>query len=274
MLSTFIISLREFLEAFLIVGVFLGISRKLELKREKEILLAAVCGIVISLILPVIVFSIGERAHELLSEKNSDLLAGYLMVFSGCFIAYVVFSLHHFFAIKRSRHIITAHEKFKKNIFDLSLFLTIVFFIIREGFEIALFTATTALFSTFMENLAGLAAGFVVSAGLGALTCMAYLKFTIGKIFKLTEYMIVLLGAALVTNGMGELLEIYFDLHLSTVGPLPISFLPSKETIFGGFLNTMFGIQHDFSLGRLAIMAVYITTVYLLFLRDKAKRAV
>ena len=81
------------------------------------------------------------------------------MIFSGFFIAYVVFSLHNFFVLNRSRAIIKDHQKLQQNIFDLSLFLTI-FFVVREGFEIALFTATTSLFFKFIENLFGLILGF------------------------------------------------------------------------------------------------------------------
>ena len=138
MFATFLISLREFLEVFLIIGVFLGISRKLEIKREKEILAAAGLGILIAFALPIAVFLSADRARGIFTERNSELLEGYLMIFSGFFLAYVIFSLHKFFVLKRSRAILTAHEKLKANIFDLSLFATIVFFIIREGFEIAI----------------------------------------------------------------------------------------------------------------------------------------
>ena len=161
MITTMVISLREFLEVFLIIGVFLGISKKLKIKREKEIILASVIGVIISLLLPITVFLLGDKARVVLTEKNAELLEGYLMVFSGFFIAYVIFSLHNFFVLKRSKSIITTHQKLQQNIFDLSLFFTIVFFIIREGFEIALFTATVSLFSKFIENLAGLFAVIV-----------------------------------------------------------------------------------------------------------------
>ena len=211
MLTTLVISLREFLEVFLIIGVFLGISRKLKLKREKEIILASLIGILISFILPVSVFLLGDKARIILSEKNAELLEGYLMIFSGFFIAYVIFSLHNFFVLKRSKHIISAHQKLQQNIFDVSLFLTIIFFIIREGFEIALFTATTSLFSKFMENLAGLFIGFASSSVLGVLTFLAYLKFPISKVFTLTEYLIIILGASFVKNGFSELFEVYYN---------------------------------------------------------------
>ena len=271
MLTTLVISLREFLEVFLIIGVFLGISKKLKLKREKEIILASLIGILISFILPISVFLLGDRARLILSEKNAELLEGYLMIFSGFFIAYVIFSLHNFFVLKRSKHIISAHQKLQQNIFDVSLFLTIVFFIIREGFEIALFTATTSLFSKFMENLAGLFIGFASSSVLGVLTFIAYLKFPISKVFKLTEYLIIILGASFVKNGFSELFEVYYNIHLSNVLPIKLTFLPEKSSFVGHFVKNIFGLEQNFSLAKLAIMAVYILFIYIIFLRKKVK---
>ena len=272
MITTMVISLREFLEVFLIIGVFLGISKKLKIKREKEIILASVIGVIISLLLPITVFLLGDKARVVLTEKNAELLEGYLMVFSGFFIAYVIFSLHNFFVLKRSKSIITTHQKLQQNIFDLSLFFTIVFFIIREGFEIALFTATVSLFSKFIENLAGLFAGFIVSSFLGILTFFAYLKFPISKVFKLTEYLIVILGAAFVKNGLSELFEVYYNIHLSNILPIKLVFLPEKSSFIGHFLKNIFGIEQNFSLAKLFIMLAYIFFIYLIFLRNKSQK--
>ena len=271
MLTTLIISLREFLEVFLIIGVFLGISQKLKLKREKEILIASLVGIAISLILPTLVFIVGDKAQYIFNEKNAELVEGYLMIFSGFFIAYVIFSLHKFFVLKRSTAIIKAHQKLQANVFDLSLFFMIVFFVIREGFEIALFTATTSLFSKFMENMIGLLSGFVISTGLGIATFFAYIKFPISRVFKVTEYLIVVLGASFVKNGLNELLEVYFDFHLSQVIPIKLSFLPAKSTFFGHMIKNVFGVEQNFSVAKLSIMAIYILAIYLLFFRRKMK---
>ncbi|OGK40753.1 hypothetical protein A3A74_04000 [Candidatus Roizmanbacteria bacterium RIFCSPLOWO2_01_FULL_35_13] len=272
MLTTLVISLREFLEVFLIIGVFLGISRKLKIHREKEIVLASIIGIAISFMLPITTFLLGDKAREILTEKNADLLEGYLMIFSGFFIAYVIFSLHNFFVLKRSKTIIDAHQKLQKNIFDISLFLTIVFFIIREGFEIALFTATTSLFSKFMENLAGLFVGFALSSVLGVLTFLAYLKFPISKVFKITEYLIVILGASFVKNGFTELFEVYFDINLANILPMKLTFLPEKSSFIGHFVKNIFGLEQQFSFIKLAIMGIYILIIYLLFLRKKSQK--
>ena len=269
MFSTFIISLREYLEVFLIIGVFLGISKKLKIEKEKEIILASFIGIIISIILPVLVFIFSEKSTQILTEKNAEILESYLMIFSGFFIAYVVFSLHNFFVLSRSKDIIKSHHKLENNIFDFSLFLTIVFSFVREGFEIALFTATTSLFFKFIENLSGLILGFFVSFVFGIFTYLGFLKFSINKVYKLTEFLIILLGASLVKNGITELLEVYFDVNLKNILPIKLPFLPHQSTFFGHLLKNNFGLQQDFSLVMFFIITSYFILIRLLFLKRR-----
>lgn len=271
MLATFLISLREYLEVFLIIGVFLGISKKLGLGRGKEIFIASAIGISVSFLLPVLTFMAGDRARLFINEESAEAVEGYLMVFSGIFLAYVVLSLHNYFRLARSKAILQAHQKLKSNIFDISLFLTIIFFICREGFEIALFTATTSLFDDFSQNMLGLLAGFAVAGVGGLLTTFAYIKLPIGRVFKVTEYAIILLGAAFVKNGLTELLEVHFDFNLKYVIPLTMSFLPAKETVVGGFLKTFTGIEQNFSVAKLGVMLCYLGAIYLIFYLNKRR---
>lgn len=273
MAATFVIAFREFLEAFLIVGVFFGLSRKLKLGREKEIIGAVILGIIISFTLPTLAFFAGDKAHAIITERNADLLEGYLLTFSGIFLVYVIFSLHKFFSMRRSGDLIKAHKKLEQNIFDLSLFATIVFFIIREGFEIALFTATTSLFSRFTENMVGLAAGFVGAAILGILACFSYLRFSIGKVYFFTEYAIILLGAAFIKNGLSELFEVYAHVELSNILPLHLSFLPSTGSVAGHMIKNITGLEQGFSIAALAIMGIYVAIVYWFLMKKSWARS-
>lgn len=271
MFTTLIIAVREFLEVFLIIGVFLGISKKLGLKKEKEIVLAACFGLCLSLMFPITLFIVGERAREILNEKNTDMVEAYLMVFSGFFIAYVVFSLHKFFVLKRSKLILQTHEKLEKKVFDISLFLTIVFFVVREGFEVALFTATTVFFTDLQTNLVGLALGFCIAALCGTATTIAYLKIPIAKIFQVTEYIIIVLGAAFVGNGLIKLLSVYGYFSSLSTFSLPLSFLPNSETLIGHVLYNSIGLEPSLSIVKIAIMASYIVVVKFIFLKKAAK---
>jgi high-affinity Fe2+/Pb2+ permease len=239
------------------------------LKKEFEIIIATSIGITLSFFMSFITFFLGDKAHTVLTEHNAELLSNYLLIFSGFFIVYVIFSLHKTFHVHRSVSILEAHVNLQQKTFDTSLFLTIIFLVMREGFEIALFTASTSLFSLYIQNIIGLFLGFMFASLIGITTFFAYIKFSIRKIFKVTEYMIILLGASLTQKGITELLEIYFNLRLSSIGSLSLFFLPDKESFGGHFLQTMIGIDREFSLGRLLIMALYIAIVYLLFLRKK-----
>src|SRR5690348_13656149 len=140
MFTTLVIAFREFLEVFLIIGLFLGVSRKLNLKKELEIVLAGTNGIFISLLLITITYIFGDYARAVLTEKNADALKSYLLIFSRLIIVYVVFSLHKTMNKNHREKIVKTQEQMAQKVFDISLFLTIVFLVIREGFEIALFT--------------------------------------------------------------------------------------------------------------------------------------
>lgn len=265
--TTAIITFREFLEAFLIIGVFLGMSKKLHLKKEIEITLAAGIGFAISISLAIVTYFFGDYARGIFTEEGAEILESYLLIFSGFFIAYVVFSLHNILRRSRGGKLINAHKKLQNNAFDFSLFLTIILIVAREGFEIALFTASTSLFSTFIQNVYGLSIGFTSASVVGIATYITYVKFPIEKIFKTTEYIIVLLGASFVQNGATELLKHSFNINIGSILRFPLEFLPQRNTIIGHLLSTLTGIDREFSVARLTIMVIYISFIYIIFFK-------
>lgn len=208
MFSITLISFREFLEAFLIIGVFLGISKKLKLKRELEIGFAAGVGIVISLALAIATYFFSKHLLVVFIGKNREIFESCLLIFSGLFITYTIFSLHNILHNIQAKIADKAKKKLQGEVFDVSLFFTIIFLVVREGFEIALFTASTSLLSVFIQNFAGLMIGFVLSVIFGVLIYFTYLKFPINKIFKITEYVIILLGIFMTGSGVIQLFGI------------------------------------------------------------------
>ncbi len=273
MLVTAIIAFREFLEAFLIIGVFFGISKRLKLKKEKEILFAAAIGIIFSLLLATGTYIFGDSAKNIITEQKADILESYLLIFSGLFIGYVVFSLHGMINRARGATLIRAHKKLEEKTFDLSLFFTIVFLVLREGFEVSLFTASVSLFSVFIQNFIGLLLGFSLSCIVGVSTFFAYVKFPVGKVFKWTQYAIILLGASLVQNGITTLFKTHFNIHLSDMLSFHMQFLPNEHSLIGHLLQGFIGLDQGFSGVRLAIMGIYIGILYLLFIYRSPKIA-
>lgn len=205
MLTTVVISFREFLEAFLIVGVFLGICKKLHLKKEFEIILATIIGITISLLLATSTYLFSNQIHKILTEENTEIFESYLLIFSGVFIIYTIFSLHSILNKAQSKIVSGARQKLNNNIFDVSLFFTVVFLVIREGFEIALFTASTAILSVFIQNFIGLIIGFILASIFSVLIFFTYIELHIKKILRITEYIIILLGTSMILRGIIKL---------------------------------------------------------------------
>lgn len=222
MLPTALIAFREFFEAFLIIGIFLGLSKQLQLKKETEILIAAGIGILLSLGLAVGTFLLGDSARAYLSESGAELLGGYVMLLSGIFIAYVVYSLHKTMGKAHHATVERTKQKFAEETFDVALFFTIVGLILREGFEVALFTASVSLFSDFLSNVYGLLFGFAGAAVLGSVVYLAYTKLPIKKIFTITEYAIIAFGAMMFAFGLTKVLEGQFGVVLSESFLIPV----------------------------------------------------
>lgn len=269
MFGTLLIAFREFLEVFLLIGIFGGIAKKLNLKKEKEIIIAGCVGILSSLLLISSTYIFGDHARVVLTEKNADALGSYLLMFSGIFLIYVIFSLHKILNQKNHKILAQTKEKMQQNVFDISLFFTIVFLIIREGFEIALFTATISLFASFLQNMLGLLIGMAGAGLVGFLTSVVYRKLSLKKIFQYTEYFIILLGASLFQIGLTTFLDTHFNLSLSNIISFHLTFLPNEDTFIGSFLQKFFGIDAAFSLARLAIMLLYGGIVYFFFIKPK-----
>ena len=266
MFTTTVIGFREFLEAFLIVGIFLGVSKKLLLKKEMEIGFAAAFGMLLAILFNIGVFFLGDHTRSMITEQNVDAIESYLQIFSGLFLVYVVFSLHQRMNKNKKESLAKVHQNIKKDMFDVSLFFTIIFLVFREGFEIALFSSSITLFSVFMQNIIGLLLGFAGAAFIGCLTFFAYTKFSIGKIYKTTEYMIVLLGASLFQTGVTKFLATHLTFSLSNLGSFHLSFLPTEDSFVGTLLQNFFGVDNSFSIARLAIMVFYFGIMYLIFL--------
>lgn len=271
MFATAIIAFREYLEAFLIVGVFLGISAKLRLNKAWEISLAACAGVMLSLVFIVGTYILGNYAQRILTEKNADVLESYLLIFSGLFISYVTFSLHGLLHKGRGGVLLAAHKKLKERTFDISLFITIVFVVLREGFEVALFTSSVSLFSAFTQNVTGLVLGVCAAIAVGTVTTVTYIRLPIYAVWKWTEYAIVILGASLIQLGLTSLIASFTPLALSRIVPFHLTFLPSTDSLAGHMLQGFLGIDREFSLGRLSIMLLYILIIYMFMARRRRK---
>ncbi|MDO8499832.1 MAG: FTR1 family protein [bacterium] len=263
MVSILFITFREFLEAWLIVGLFLGLSKQLQLGRGREMWMAVVAGMFIAIIIPVMVFVFGGRIRGLWDEGNVDFVQGCLMVIASIAIATVALSLHSFFKKDQALSLQKARGLILEKKFDIALCIAIILSIVREGLEVGLFALSIVLVTPTPVLFGGLTTGFMAAGLVGIITMLAYERLPIKRILTTTEYGIMFVGAAMFKNGVSKFLKAGWQVDLSEYLSIPLKFLPDREgNVIGHLLNSVFGVEVDFSVAKMLLLLSYIGIVY------------
>lgn len=216
MLPVFIVAFREFLEAFLSVGVLLGISSKFNLHRTKGILGGSIVGFIIVIILATVVFGADSTVIKHLPKDSFDLIEGWLFILSSIFVAYAVFSLHKILAHYSQEEVKEIEAKVSQ--YKVSYWLlpfTAFLFVFKEGCEGIFFNVTNGLFYTFDQDITGFGLAFL-AAMLCGLIIKKFLSFvSLKRIFRITEVFIIFVGVDAITEGLETLATYYFHIDIS-----------------------------------------------------------
>jgi FTR1 family protein len=217
MLPVFAVAFREFLEAFLSVGVLLGISSKFNLNRTKGILGGSIVGFIVIFILATVVFGADSAVLKHLPKNSLNLIEGWLFTLSSLFVAYAVFSLHKILAIYSQQDIKKAEEKANK--YKSSYWLlpfTAFLFVFKEGCEGIFFNVTNGLFYSFSQDLLGFGLAFLAALLCGLLIQNFLNLISLKRIFRITEVFIIFVGVDAITEGLETLATYYFNIDISS----------------------------------------------------------
>jgi FTR1 family protein len=216
MLPVFIIAFREFLEAFLSVGVLLGISSKFHLHRTKGILGGSVVGFIVVFILATVVFGADSTFLKHIPKDSFDLIEGWLFTLSSIFVAYAVFSLHKILAHYSQEEVKEIESKI--NHYKASYWLlpfTAFLFVFKEGCEGIFFNVTNGIFYTFNQDLTGFGLAFIVALLCGLIIQKFLALVSLKRIFRITEVFIIFVGVDAITEGLETLATYYFHVDIS-----------------------------------------------------------
>lgn len=199
MLEQLIITLREGIEAALIIAIALAYLRKVgraDLIRMVYIALLSALGV-----------SLGgaillTRLH-LSGTGFEDRFEGWLMLVAAIFVFTMVYWMS-----KASKHIKQEIEQsMARNTSALGIFLFVFFMVLREGVETVLMLTAVSLNST--ELMAWL--GSVLGLALAILFAVAFVKGSIrinlGRFFRLTTVILFVIAGQLLLTGIHELSE-------------------------------------------------------------------
>jgi high-affinity iron transporter len=198
MLQAFIITLREGVEAALIVGITLAYLTKigrLDLRRSVYAALAtAFAG------------SIGIAIVLSRLKWNQDIFEGWVMLVAAVFVVTMIV-----FMMKTGRKLKGQIEGkiglFASNDAWIGLFLFVFLMVLREGVETVLILSAVTLNSSELMSFIGTVLGVAAAILFGVMFVKGSVKINLQKFFKVTTAILLFVAAQLVIAGLHELSE-------------------------------------------------------------------
>ena len=200
MLQAFVITLREGLEAFLIVAISLAYLRK---SGRQELVPAVHWGIGLSVLISIGAAVLFQRA------ANHALWEGLLAVTAAVLVTSL--TVHMWLTARRIKsdiesHLSTSARKTGTAAF-VGVFLFTLLMITREGMETALLVGTLLLQQTSMTILTGAAIGTAAAATVAWLWSRYGHRVNLGLFFQVTAVFLLVFVVQLLIYGFHELTE-------------------------------------------------------------------
>lgn len=268
MTAGLLITFREGLEAFLVVGIILAYLGRTNLKRyNKWIYLGVALGIVSA-------FGIGilfQLYYSGFESKMGELrLKIAIMGFAVVVLTYMVVWMS-----RNSRSIKGNVERVMDIAVSTGSVATLVFMaylaILREGFETVLFLG--AIFGDNMQApvFYGGAIGLVLSLVATIALFRGMRQIPIKMFFKVTGGLIVVIAAGLCVNVVGVMQDINM-LPFVKASLFDIGWIMNDSSSVGIFFKALFGYTHSPSLMQVTAYLSYLTLAIWLLNRDVAEK--
>jgi high-affinity iron transporter len=270
MLATFLLSLREGLEAALIIGIVLGaVSKIRRTDLTSSVWLGALSAIGISILTAVVLTNFGMS----LEDPYEAMFEGITMLLAAGILTWMIFWMG-----KQARFLKSELEdgvnKAAASAGKRAVFWLAFVAVVREGVELAIFI-TAAFFvgnpgqinSDIIQTLVGTILGIGTAALLSWTLFATAVRLDLRRFFQVTGFLLILFAAGLIAHGVHEFNE---------VGWIPsiiehvwnVNSILDQNSIFGQLLTTLFGYNSNPSLTEMIAYFVYITVVSIFWRRE------
>jgi high-affinity iron transporter len=198
MLQAFIITLREGVEAALIVGITLAYLTKIGRAELRKTVYAALVAAFLG--------SIGVAIAISRTHLNEDVFEGWIMLVAAFFVVTMVI-----FMMKTGRKMKGEIEGkvglLAGNDAWFGLFIFIFLMVLREGAETVLMLAGVSLNSSALMSFLGTLVGVLAAIAFGVMFVKGSVRINLQKFFRITTAIMFLVAAQLVISGLHELSE-------------------------------------------------------------------
>ncbi len=267
MLSTFIIALREGLEAALIVGILVAYVVRTD---RRHLLKPLWTGVGVALVASLALGGLLAFTSAELSDRGEELFAGVTSFAAVGLVTWMVFWMKRTARNLRNE----LHGKIDGALMGgpISLALVAFFAVAREGLETALF-----VYSNFKTVGVASTATIGLVLGLGLAVFLGYaiynrtVKLDLSKFFTITGVALIIIAAGVLSYGIHEFQELGYlpgvDSFLWDVTPWI-----AKESLLGSLLGGLVGFDTTTSFVQFIGWSIYLLAVLIPYL-SKGKGA-
>jgi FTR1 family protein len=198
MLQAFIITLREGVEAALIVGITLAYLAKIGRSDLRKAVYAALAAAFVG--------SIGVALVISRLNLNEDAFEGWVMLVAAVFVVSMIIFM------MKTGHRLKGEIEGKVGLLAggdawIGLFFFVFLMILREGAETVLILSAVTLNSTELMSFLGTLTGVLCAIAFGVMFVKGSVRINLQKFFRVTTAILFLVAAQLLISGLHELSE-------------------------------------------------------------------
>jgi high-affinity iron transporter len=258
MIAALLITLREGLEAALIVGIVLGVLRKLgHIDRSKPVWIGVAVAVAVSLVVGLALNVLGVA----FDGRGEEIFEGAAMLLAAGVLTWMIFWMQ-----RQGRNVQAELESDVRQAVTVgstwALFSLAFVAVLREGIETALFLTAAAFSATPVETLIGGALGLAIAVVLGWLMFAVGRRLDVRAFFRVTSILLILFAAGLLAHGVRELQEAAL-LPTFIEHVWDVNFILDENSTAGTFLQALFGYNSNPSLLEVVSYVAYFVVITL-----------
>ena len=264
MITSLVLSLREGLEAALIIGIVLGALRRTnrsDLNRPlwAGVISAFIVSLGVALVLRLIDKDLEGAAEQIFEGVTLFLAAGIL--------TWMIFWMRRQSGKMKSELESRVNQAVTRSGAGALYFLAFIS-VLREGIELALYLTASSLTSTGLQTLLGAATGLLAAGLLGYLIYTSAIHLNLQRFFQVTSVILILFAAGLIAQSVAEFNQA--GIIPTIISPIwNLNSVLDEHSILGTIASLLFGYHGSPSLTEALGYSIYILGALFVFVKPR-----